>query len=224
MEVYPNRDSVSYKSVYGIPEAITMYRGTFRHKGWCETLDIIKSIDMLDDTLKDYSGFTYADFTASMAGIKGPLTRRTLAQKLNISPSGAAMDSFEWLGLFDDIMMGYGVTSPFEITSDLMISKMSLGRDERDMVALQHIFVAKWPDGKREKITSSMLDFGTPATNTAIARTVALPAAIAVKLILDGRINVSGVHRPVIPEIYEPVLAGLAAHGIVMKEEYGMSV
>jgi saccharopine dehydrogenase (NADP+, L-glutamate forming) len=39
LEVYPNRDSISYIDIYGIPEASTMYRGTFRYKGWCETLD-----------------------------------------------------------------------------------------------------------------------------------------------------------------------------------------
>ena len=224
MEVYPNRDSISYKAIYGIPETRTMYRGTFRHPGWCETLDAIKDINMLDDKIKDYSGYTYSRFTAEMAGIKGNLSRLALAGRLNTSTTATALDSFEWLGLLDDTLMGYSAASPFEIVSDLMISKMSLRSDERDMVALQHIFVAKRADGRREKITSSMLDYGTPATNTAIARTVALPAAIAVKLILDKKILITGVHRPVLPEIYKPVLSELAAMGIVMKEEYGLSI
>ena len=67
-----------------------------------------------------------------------------------------------------------------------------------------------------------MLDFGTPATNTSIARTVALPAAIAVKLILEKKIEVTGVLRPVIPQIYDPVLNELKTLGIEMKEEYGL--
>ena len=32
LEVYPNRDSISYINIYGIPEAKTIYRGTFRYK------------------------------------------------------------------------------------------------------------------------------------------------------------------------------------------------
>jgi hypothetical protein len=64
-----------------------------------------------------------------------------------------------------------------------------------------------------------MLDFGTPATNTSIARTVALPAAIAVTLILNNKIKLIGVQRPVVPEIYEPVLAGLEKLGIKLMEE-----
>ena len=67
-----------------------------------------------------------------------------------------------------------------------------------------------------------MLDFGTTATNTSIARTVALPAAIAVKLILEKKIEVTGVLRPVIPQIYNPVLNELKTLGIEMKEEYGL--
>ena len=67
-----------------------------------------------------------------------------------------------------------------------------------------------------------MLDFGTPDTNTAVARTVALPAAIAVHLILKGKIDVTGVYRPVIPEIYNPVLKGLEETGIRLTEAYGL--
>ena len=67
-----------------------------------------------------------------------------------------------------------------------------------------------------------MLDFGSPATNTSIARTVALPAAIAVKLILKRKIELTGVQRPVLPQIYNPVLSELEKMNIKMNEEYGL--
>jgi saccharopine dehydrogenase-like NADP-dependent oxidoreductase len=67
-----------------------------------------------------------------------------------------------------------------------------------------------------------MLDFGTPATDTSIARTVALPAAIGVEMILNGQITVKGVFRPTIPEIYSPILDKLEELGIKMVEEYGL--
>ena len=220
LEVYPNRDSISYSDIYGIPEAKTMYRGTFRFKGWCETLDLMKSINMLDDEERDYSGMTYAGFISERAGINMNDICEGLCQKTGLSKNSTAIIALEWLGFFEKSDMGYQSTSPFEITSDLMIRKMPLGENERDMVVLQHTFHASYPGGKKEKIISSMLDFGTPATNTSIARTVALPAAIAVKLILDGKINLSGVYRPVVPQIYEPVLEGLEGLNIKMKEEY----
>jgi Saccharopine dehydrogenase and related proteins len=222
LEVYPNRDSVSYSEIYNIPEVSTMYRGTFRYKGWCETLDAMKGLNMLDDAPKDYSSMSYSDFLAERAATGTLNLRKDIPAKLGISDDSAAMKAFYWLGFFSDEMMNYNETSPFEITSDRMISRMPLGENERDMVAMQHIFLASYPDGKKEVIKSSLINFGSPASNTAIARTVALPAAIAVKLIIEKRINLKGVYRPVVPEIYIPVLDKLKKLGIEMKEEWGL--
>jgi hypothetical protein len=54
-----------------------------------------------------------------------------------------------------------------------------------------------------------MVDTGIPNGDSSMARTVSLPAAIATKLILKGQIKLTGVQIPVLPEIYEPVLAEL---------------
>lgn len=219
LDVYPNRDSVSYIDIYGIPETRTMYRGTFRFKGWCETLDLMKAINMLDDTVKDYTGTSYSGFINERAGLKGNDTKTDICEKFHITDSHTAIKSLDWLGFFSERDMGYTKTTPFEITSRQMISRMSLKDNERDMVVLQHIFRTSYPGGRKEKIISSMVDYGTPAKNTSIARTVALPASIAVKLILKNKIKLKGVYRPVVPEIYEPVLRELDRMGISMKEE-----
>jgi saccharopine dehydrogenase (NADP+, L-glutamate forming) len=222
LEVYPNRDSVSYIDIYGIPEAKTMYRGTFRYNGWCETLDAMKSLNMLDDSVKDYTRMSYAGFLAERSGLEISGLRENLAAKLKVSTQSVAINSLDYLGFFSNEKLLYKETTPFDITSDTMIKKMMLSANDRDMVVLQHIFLASYPDGTREVIKSSMLDFGSPLTNTSISRTVALPAAIAVRMILENRIEVKGVHRPVIPQIYNPVLDELKTLGVEMKEEYGL--
>ncbi len=224
LEVYPNRDSTSYINIYGIPEARTMYRGTFRYPGWCETLDAMKRLNMLDDKITDYEGMTYAGFLAERANVKTGDIRKNTAERLGIKESSTVMESLDFLGFFSDEPLNYTETSPFEITSDRMISRMMLSDSERDMVVLQHIFLAVYPDGKREVIKSSMLDFGSAETNTSISRTVALPAAISVRLILENKISLRGVLRPVFPEIYNPVIEELKTLGIEMKEEYGLPV
>jgi len=222
LDVYPNRDSESYIKIYGIPETKTMYRGTFRYKGWCETLDVMKSLNMLDDSVKNYQDKSYAEFLAERSGSDTKDLVKTLAKKLGISKQSVAFQSLDYLGFFSDEKLHYHETTPFEITSDRMIKKMLLSAGERDMVILQHIFLASYPNGQREVIKSSMLDFGSASTNTSISRTVALPAAIAVKMILENKIEIKGVHRPVIPEIYKPVLEELKTLGVEMKEEYGL--
>jgi saccharopine dehydrogenase (NADP+, L-glutamate forming) len=224
LEVYPNRDSVSYVDIYGLKGISTMYRGTFRFRGWCETLDLMKAIGLIDDGDSDYSGKTFRQFVAERAGLPGKDIRNELKMKPGLDVTERALEAFDWLGLFSDTVMGYGVTSPFEITSDLMIKKMWLENNERDMIVMQHLFLASYSDGKKEVISSRMLDFGSPATNTSIARTVALPAAMAVKMILTGKITINGVYRPVLPEIYNPILNELEVNGIRMEEEYGLPV
>lgn len=223
LEVYPNRDSVSYIDIYGISETLTMYRGTFRYKGWCETLDAMKSLGMLDDSVKNYHKMTYAEFMGERAGLGINDLKTNLAKFLGKSNKADVIQSLDFLGFFSNEKLQYHETSPFEITSDRMIKKMILSSNERDMVVLQHIVLASYPNDKREVIKSSMLDYGTPATNTSIARTVALPAAICVRMILEDRIKAKGVRRPVIPEIYNPVLDELKTLGIEMKEEYGLA-
>lgn len=222
LEVYPNRDSISYLNIYDIPEAKTMYRGTFRYKGWCETLDAMKSINMLNDSVADYERMSYAEFIAERAGVEKTDLRKNLAAKLGIPESSTAMKSLEFLGFFEDEKLHYQETTPFEITSDRMIKKMMLEDNERDVVLLQHIILAAYPNGRKEVIKSSMVVYGSPSTNTAIARTVALPAAIAARLILENKIMLSGVYRPVLPRIYIPILNELKTLGIEMKEEYGL--
>ncbi len=222
LDVYPNRDSINYIGIYGIPEARTMYRGTFRYKGWCETLDAMKSLNMLDDTVKDYNGMSYSEFLAERGNTEVYDLKKNIARRLGINELSIAIESLDYLGFFSNEKLQYFETTPFEITSDRMIKRMLLSDDERDMVILQHIFLASYPDGKREVIKSSMLDFGSPATNTSIARTVALPAAIAVKMILEKKIDLKGVYRPVVPQIYNPVLRELKTLGIEMKEEFGL--
>ncbi|MBI5009159.1 MAG: saccharopine dehydrogenase NADP-binding domain-containing protein [Bacteroidia bacterium] len=222
LEVYPNRDSISYRDIYDIPEVKTMYRGTFRYKGWCETLDLMKSIGMLDDTAANYGRMTYADFTAERAGIENKELRKKLALKLGVHETSVPMQSLDFLGFFDDEKLHYQETTPFEITSDRMVKRMMLHDEESDVVLLQHIILASYPNGSREVIKSTMTDFGSPSTNTAIARTVALPAAIAVRLILEKKIMLTGVYRPVIPHIYVPILNELKSLGIMMNEDYGL--
>ncbi len=183
----------------------------------------MKALNLLTSDTYDFTGKTYADMLAMLIGeVNSDNIKQKAANFLGISKDAYAMNAIEWLGLFEQEQMKRQQDTPFEITSDLMIEKMELGREERDMVAMQHVFLASYPDGKKEVIKSSMLDFGTLATDTAVARTVALPAAVGVEMILSGDIKEKGVHIPVIPGIYNPILDKLEDMNIKMVEEFGL--
>jgi saccharopine dehydrogenase (NADP+, L-glutamate forming) len=55
---------------------------------------------------------------------------------------------------------------------------------------------------------------------TAMAKTVGLPLGIAAKLLLNGDLQLRGLHIPILPEIYEPVLKSLEAEGIQFLEQH----
>ena len=100
-----------------------------------------------------------------------------------------------------------------------MLEKLQYEEGERDMIILQHQFIASYHGDKKEKITSTLIDFGIPHGDTSMARTVGLPAAISTRLILEAKIQITGVHIPVIPEIYAPILQELKELGIMFKEK-----
>jgi saccharopine dehydrogenase-like NADP-dependent oxidoreductase len=225
MHVYPNRDSIPYKELYGIPEAKTIMRGTFRYEGWCEIIDALKILKLLSYDKYSMEGMTYAGFMAKQIGeASAENIKAKVAAKLGLDVNARALKAMEWTGLFSDEPMNRKEDSPFEIVSDLMISKMMIQPEERDMVVMQHTFLASYPDGKQEVIKSRMLDFGTLRTDTSIARTVALPAACGVQMILEGKITAKGVYIPVLPDIYNPILDELETMNIKMVEEYGLPV
>jgi len=222
MEVYPNRDSLQYIDIYELPDVQTMFRGTFRYPKWCASLDAIKAVKMITYKKQDFKGKTYAEITAGQIGGSPENIKKTVATSLNLDLDSPAIIAMEWLGLFDNKPAHLDEGSTFDITSDLMLEKMMLPKGARDMVIMLHSFLVENANGKKEVIKSRLLDFATKE-DTSIARTVALPAAIGVKMILDGSIKDTGVHIPIAKSIYDPILDELEVLNIKMVEEYGLA-
>lgn len=221
MEVYPNRDSLAYIDIYNLPNIETMYRGTFRYPYWCESLDAIKAIGMVTYDNHNFKGKTYKEIVAEQIDVYPKNVKEKVAERLKLELNSPAIVAMEWLGLFSDHRIQLEEGSTFDLTSDLMLKKMMLPAGARDMVIMLHSFLIETAAGKKEVIKSRLLDFATKE-DTSIARTVALPTAIAVKMILDGQIKDTGVHIPIAKTIYEPILDELEKMGIAMVEEWGL--
>jgi saccharopine dehydrogenase-like NADP-dependent oxidoreductase len=215
---YPNRDSMPYTEYYGIDPADTMFRGTLRFPHWCAAIKQMAHLGWLStEDLEGLEGRSFADLTARLIGAKS--TRGlagAVARRLGIDGVGPAMSCMEWIGLFSADPLPEA-KAPVDILTERMLAKMSYAEGERDMLVLQHTFVASYPD-RRERITSTMVDFGIPGGDSSMNRTVGLPAAIGVRYILEGRFTKPGVNVPVMPEFYEPALAELTRLGIQFTE------
>jgi saccharopine dehydrogenase (NADP+, L-glutamate forming)/spermidine synthase len=222
LEAYPNRDSMGYIDLYGLRGAKTVFRGTLRYKNWCAVLVKVANSGLLDDQERDFKGLAFKAFTALVVTNGKPETvKKDVAAKFNVPADAHAIQWLEWLGLFSDERLPIEKGGAIDVMAARMVEKMSYAKGERDMLVMHHEFVAEYPSqGKSEKITSTLIDFGIPGGDSSMARTVSLPAAIAARLILEGKIKGTGVQIPVKPAIYEPLLKELEdmENGIHFKE------
>ena len=221
-EAYPNRDSLAYREIYKLgDEARTVFRGTLRNMGWCDTMFNLGKVGLLDDAERKSQGMTCADYVRDLLGA-GPDEdlRLAAARRMGIAPDCLPAWSLHWLGLFSERPVGHERVSPLDLLGDVMLEKLVYAPGERDMVVLFHEFKAWFAaESRYERLTSTLVDFGVPGGDSSMARTVSLPAAIAARLILEDKIPQRGVLRPVHPEIYNPVLDELEGLDIVCKDE-----
>ena len=217
LEVYPNRDSLPYIESYGIPHVQDMFRGTLRYPGWCDTLKAIVDLGWLDETERtDLKGLSFADLVRRLLTTEAD-PKTAVAERLGLPLDAKPITDLEWLGWFSDEPLPKGADTLLDVVALRMLEKMQYADDERDMLVMQHEFVAEYPD-RRERITSTLVDYGTRGGETSMSRLVGLPAAIAAKHVLLGTFDQVGVQVPMIPEIYHPILDELEDLGVSFHE------
>jgi saccharopine dehydrogenase-like NADP-dependent oxidoreductase len=219
-EVYANADSLPYLQAYDIPEAKSIFRGTLRYPGWCETIAKMNEINLFDETPQDLQGMTFASFMKRQIRAREDQDLTSaLCNILNIPPYSAIFLRLQWLGLLDEKPLPLAEGSPRDIISHLYDKKFVFAPEERDFIALQDEFIVFYPEEKKRiRHRSLLVDYGTPGGDSAIARTTGVPPAICAKLLLEGAITTPGIHAPVLPEIYDPALEELEKEGIALQE------
>jgi len=222
LEGYPNRDSLPYMQTYSISGVRSMFRGTLRYPGWCATMRKISGLGFLsDDERDDLADLTFGELTCRLIGgcAGNPRGKRSVVSVSGgWSENSAVISNLEWLGLLGDDPLPAGATSLLDVLTARMLEKMSYIEGERDMLVMQHQFLARYED-RTEKTTSLLIDYGIPGGDSAMSRLVGFPAAIAAKLVLQGEIGLVGVQVPVVPQLYDPILAELAEMGVRFTEK-----
>ncbi len=217
-EGYPNRDSVAYLKTYGFSDAVTdMFRGTLRNRGHCALYRQLIALGLFDDqSQRDFSQQTYRGLMDELCG--GPV-RETLPAKLGVSAEESPLRALEYIGLLDDTAVEIKSGSLMDLLANQMNKALAYQPDERDMLLMRHDLSFTYDGGqRRERVTAVMVDYGIAGGDSAMARTVSLPVAMGVRMLLEGRLQLTGVHIPILPEIYQPVLAELAELGIGFQE------
>ncbi|NOQ28026.1 MAG: saccharopine dehydrogenase [Bacteroidales bacterium] len=220
-EMYPNRDSLSYRKTYGLEDIPTLLRGTLRRPGYGAGWNVFVQIGATDDTynVAGLESMTYREFINSFLpyNVKDSVEQK-LCDYVGIDPESETMSRLKWLGIFDDTKIGLSEATPAQILQKLLEEKWALDAEDKDMIAMQHQFDYVL-DGKNKRITSSLVVRGKDQVHTAMSITVGIPVAIATKLFLNGVIKQKGVIVPTMKDVYEPVLKELEEYGIVFIEK-----
>ncbi len=220
-DAYANRDSLSYRKVYGIENVATILRGTLRQHPYCEAWNVFVMLGLTDDSFEIdlLENYTYADFFSAFLPIKGQNLEESLCLFLNKKTNDEIVKMIQWTGILENRVIGLKKASPAVILQKLLEEKWKLEPQDKDMVVMQHIFEYKNSSQKKKQITSTLVVLGENSDKTAMAKTVGLPMAIMVRKIINGQIKLRGVQIPVMPELYQPVLDELSQYGIVFQEK-----
>ncbi|HXB96326.1 MAG TPA: saccharopine dehydrogenase C-terminal domain-containing protein [Puia sp.] len=195
---YPNRDSLAYIPLYGLEEAGTFIRTTLRYPAYCRAWSAIVNAGLTDDkTPVDPTGLSYAAWSTALV----PLVNTDNREQL------------EFLGLFGPSLVPQSARTSADILQHLLETRLAMAPADKDMIVMIHELDVE-QKGKTYSARSTLVVKGEDSLHTAMARTVGLPLGIAAVLVLDGRIPLTGLHIPILPAIYEPVLEQLERQGI----------
>ncbi|CAA9234306.1 MAG: Saccharopine dehydrogenase [NADP, L-glutamate-forming] [uncultured Adhaeribacter sp.] len=224
-EGYPNRDSLSYRQTYQVPDIPTILRGTLRRPGFCAAWQHLVQLGLTDDSyvINLPEKRTYRQWFVSFlppAATPASLENR-LAHYLNIPLSSPTWELLRYLDLWADESINLESVTPARILEQRLLQKLPLQPQDKDMVVMQHLFEYTL-GAERRQLKSSLVVQGENAVRTAMAKTVGLPLAIGAKLILENKVTLTGVQIPTKPAIYLPILAELKTHGIQFGEEEGL--
>lgn len=219
-DAYYNRNSLKYIQEYKLKNVDTVIRYTLRRDGFCEAWHALVSLGLTDNQYEFTfdKPTTHRDFVRQFVREgKGTLEERT-ANAIGHEVDSEVMKKLQWLGIFENhqIPMLQGTSANF--LEKMIEPQWKIKQGEQDMIYMAH--VCYYEMNKRAyKVKSYMAVEGEDTHKTAMAKTVGLPLAIAAKFVGEGAINTAGVHIPVEPEIYKPVLRELEEYGVAFKEE-----
>ncbi len=220
-EGYANRDSLKYRSVYGLDDILTLYRGTIRRVGFSKAWNMFVQLGMTDDAypMENSETMSYRNFINSFLPFH-PSDSVEIKTRLAL---GIEQDDIMWdklleLDLFNpNKIVGLKEASPAQILEKILNDSWTLQPNDKDMIVMYHKFGYEL-NGVRKQIDSKMVCIGDDQTYTAMAKTVGLPVAIATLQILNGNIKTPGVQLPIRKEVYLPILKELEEFGVVFKE------
>ncbi len=209
-DAYPNRDSLRYLELYHIPHADTLIRGTLRRSGFCKAWHKLVEWGFTDNTtmLNDINSIN--QLSQTLTG----LDFNTATWKNNLEKETTEQIEFLNLGSTQSLDFKHG--TPADFLCELLLKLWEMEETDKDEVVLYHKVSYTLNNNKHSKISTLKLQ-GQNKNQTAMAKLVGLPAAMAIELIAQNKISRVGVQIPNNAEWYIPILANLETEGVSIK-------
>ena len=221
-EVYPNRDSLKYREIYSLNNIKTMIRGTIRKVGFSESWNMFVKLGLTNDSFKisNSENMSYREYVNCFLPYDDKLSIEEKIQKvLSISKGDENWEKIKEIDILSsNKKISLKNASPAQILEYILKDSWRLEKKDKDMIVMYHEFGYETSLGENEKIISTMVCKGKDDNYTAMAKTVGLPLAISSILLLNNKINLTGIHTPIEKEIYNPILKELEENGINFEE------
>jgi saccharopine dehydrogenase (NADP+, L-glutamate forming) len=215
---YANRDSLSYLDTYHLHDAKTFIRTTLRYPSFCRGWNKLVKLDFTnkndDEEIKNCK--TFSDWFVLKKEKYASQNKNGFNENDFFNSEFSKQINF--LGLNGNEKIPVAVSNSALLLQHLVEKNLVMKPDDKDMIVMLHEITYSI-NGKNKEIKNTLIVKGKDQIYTAMAKTVGLPLGIATKLILENKIQVTGLHIPVIPEIYEPVLKELELNGIKFNED-----
>jgi saccharopine dehydrogenase-like NADP-dependent oxidoreductase len=183
-----------------------------------QLLEVEQGADALEK--KELQEFMMVDDNGELMDVNLDVVKTKAAATVagQMHEANLSMKQLFFLGMDDkDTIINKGQCSALDVLQFSLEKKLALQPDDKDMIVMLHE-IGYEIDNRVYDIRSSLVVKGKDSLRTAMAQTVGLPLGIAAKLILLGKIKLTGLHIPVAAEIYEPVMKELQEHGIIFTE------
>ncbi|RFS19106.1 saccharopine dehydrogenase [Chitinophaga silvatica] len=217
---YPNRDSMGYMESYNLHDLSTFMRATLRFPDFCEGWNALIKLGLTDDSKKiDTTQLTYNNWAGQHVDTHESSPEENMAQYLGVSSKSKVIRQLKYLGLFNTEIINLGEQTNAGILQNLVEQKLKMEPTDKDMVVMMHELEFERRN-MATRMHSYMICLGDDNVHTAMAKTVGLPLGIMAKLLLQEKITLKGLHIPILPEIYNPVLKELEEYDIRFEESF----
>ena len=215
-EGYPNRDSLKYRSLYKLENVKTLKRGTLRHPGFCKSWNVLVNLGLTDDinTIKNPKLETYFDFfnyKLNLSDLKK--LKKYIKKNFLIESDSKEFKNLNWLGLFSNYKLLNRSKKASHLLMEILKNRWKLKKDDIDIVVMYHSFIYKENNHFKKKESFMKIE-GKNNLETAMSKTVGLPIALLIELIIKKNLEFKGVFLPFDEIIYNPLLNKLEDNGI----------